>query len=330
MMKRWVEFLEKRVDADFVFRKGNYGDWVDAYSMDGKPDNGATSRPLLWTAYFYYNCNLAAQIADSLGKPADAAHFRTTAEKTAAAFHKTFFDPKSNTYESKTQTSYVLPLAFGLVPPEHRQVVADNLVKDILVTHRGHLSVGCVGLKWLMQTLTEIGRTDVAWTILTQTTRPSWGYMVSKDGTSIWERWDRDTRDPGMNGQSQTILAGYLGAWMYQALGGINYDPAEPGFKHIILRPRPVGDLTWVTASHRSPYGTIGSKWRIEGGRFVWEVIIPPNTTAEVYVPARSAATVTESGHPATSAPGVTLLRSEPDAVVFSVKAGTYIFAAPH
>ena len=128
MMKRWVEFLGKRLDPDFIYRKGCFGDWVDAYSMDGKTsDHGATSRELLWTAYVCYNCRLAAQTADLVEHPKDAAHFRATAEKVGAAFNRTFFDPKSNTYASETQTSYVLPLAFGLVPPEHRQAVIDNL-----------------------------------------------------------------------------------------------------------------------------------------------------------------------------------------------------------
>ena len=180
-----------------------------------------------------------------------------------------------------------------------------------------------------MQTLTEIGRTDVAYTILTQTTRPSWGYMVSKDGTSIWERWDRDTRDPGMNGQSQTILAGYLGAWMYQALGGIYYDPEQPGFKHIILRPQPVGDLTFVRASHKCMYGTIISDWKIAGGMLRWHVAVPPGTTATVYVPAKDAKSVTESGKPADGAEGVEFLRTENGASVFAVGSGTYRFAAP-
>ena len=327
MMKRWVEFLEKRLDPDFICRKGCYGDWVDAYSMDGKTsDHGATSRELLWTAYVYYNCRLVAQIADFIEHPEDAAHFRATAEKVGTAFNRTFLDPKNGTYASKTQTSYVLPLAFGLVPPEHRQAVVDNLVKDILVEHTGHLSVGCVGTKWLLQTLTDIGRTDVAYTILTQTTRPSWGYMVAKGGTSIWERWDRDTRDPGMNGQSQTILAGYLGAWMYQTLGGINYDSSKPGFKHIILRPRPVGDLTFVRASHKCLYGLIRSDWKIEGGVFHWDMAVPANTTATVYVPARDEAGVTESGKPASKADGVKFLRMEDSAAVYAVGSGAYQF----
>ena len=220
----------------------------------------------------------------------------------------------------------MLPLAFGLTPKEHRQAVIDNLVNDIMVQHRGHLSVGVVGIKWLMQTLTAAGRTDVAYTILTQTTRPSWGYMVGKDGTSIWERWDRDTRDPGMNGQSQTILAGYLGAWMYQTLGGIGYDPRQPGFKHVVMRPEPVGDLRWVRASYKSVYGKIASDWKITDGKFVWNITIPPNMTATVYVPAKREATVTEGGEPAEQSPGLKFLRHEGGAAVFSAVSGQYSF----
>ena len=67
--------------------------------------------------------------------------------------------------------------------------------------------------------------------------------MISKGATTIWERWDTDTQDGGMNGESQKILSGNFEAWCYQTLGGINYDPQHPGFKHIVLSPRPVGDL---------------------------------------------------------------------------------------
>ncbi len=184
MMKRWGEFLDKQMEPDGLYRKRFYGDWVDAYSMDGKaPDSGGTSYPLMESAYAFYDFQTIAKIAAFLGHREDAAHFNAAAKKVGAAFQKTLFDPHTNTYESKTQSSYVLPLAFGLTPKEHRRAVIDNLVNDIMVQHHGHLTVGIVGIKWLMQTLTSAGRTDVAYTILTQTTRPSWGYMVAKDGT---------------------------------------------------------------------------------------------------------------------------------------------------
>lgn len=329
MMNRWVRFLETRLDTDYIYRRGTYSDWVDAYSMDGKmSDFGGTPRNLFATAYMYYNCIMVAKTADFLGQPKEASHFRALAGKVGDAFNKAFFDPKGNCYESKTQTSYVLPLAFGLVPADHRNAVAENLVKDIMVKNHGHLTVGCPGMKWLMQTLTEIGRTDVGYTILTQTTRPSWGYMVAKDGTSIWERWDRDTRDLGMNGQSQTILSGYLGAWMYRSLAGIAYDPQKPGFKHIIMRPETVGDLKWVKSSFESLYGLIESDWKNEGDTFSWQIRIPANCTATVHIPAKNPSSVTEGGHPAWSVPGVKFLRIADGAAVYEVQSGQYLFRA--
>jgi alpha-L-rhamnosidase len=328
--KRWMQFQEKRnLGSDFTLSRGVYGDWVDAASMDGRvPDFGATSKPLMWSAYFHHNCRLMARAAGLLGKADDQRHFAALAEQTAVAFHRRFFDPERNKYESGTQCSYVLPLAFGLLPPDHHAAVVSNLVDEIMVKHQGHLSVGLVGMQWFMQTLTDIGHPEVAWTVATRTTRPSWGYMIAKGGSSVWERWDQDTRDPGMNGESQLILAGNLQAWFYQTLGGINYDPERPGFKHIILRPRPVGDLTFVKASHRSLHGPIVSEWRIKDDSFRWKISVPPNTTASIYVPARDPASVREGGRPAAQSPGVKFLRAEPGTAIYEVGAGSYTFTS--
>ncbi len=291
-MKRWLLFLEKtRLQADGTIGRDGFGDWVDAYSMNDRGgDNGATPVDMMQTAYFCHNCRILARTAELLGRPEDKAYFGALAAKVAAAFNKKFFHPEANAYRSGTQCSYVLPLAFDLVPADHRAAVAANLIDDVLVKHQGHLTVGLVGMQWFMQTLDKVGRPDVAFTVATQTTWPSWGYMIAKGATSIWERWDQDTRDPGMNGESQMILAGNLAAWFYQTLAGIDYDPAQPGFRHVILRPRPVGDLTAVTAAHKCPYGTIRSAWRIRDGVFHWDVTVPPDTTATVYVPTNDAA----------------------------------------
>ena len=241
-------------------------------------------------------------------------------------FHRRFFDAATNTYESATQCSCVLPLAFGLVPEAQREAVVQHLVDDITVTHRGHTSVGLIGMQWQMQVLTDVGHPEVAYQIAPQTTRPSWGYMISKGATTSWERWDTDTQDGGMNGESQKILSGNLEAWCYQTLAGINYDPEQPGFKHIILRPRSVGDLTFVTASHKCLYGTIRSDWNRTADSFVWNITVPPNTTATVYVPTTDAASVMESGKPAAQSPHVKLLRSEDACEVYQVPSGQYAF----
>jgi len=330
MAKRWLEFQRKTNLRDsFTFDNGNYGDWVDAASMDARgPDHGATSRALMCTAYFYHNCRLLERMANLLGKGEDAKSFAQLADHVKGGFVKRFFDPATKTFTGKTQCSYILPLKFGLVPAEYRVEVVSNLVENILVEQQGHLSVGLVGMQWFMQTLTECGQTEAAFQVATRTTRPSWGYMVAKGGTSVWERWDQDTRDPGMNGESQLILAGNLGAWFYQALAGINYDPERPAFKHFILQPHLVGDLKWVRASHKSLYGLIRSDWKIEREELRWNFTVPPNTTATVFVPTADRASVRVGGRSAWSVAGIRFLRMADHAAVCELGSGNYEFSS--
>ena len=328
-MKKWMLYLEKkRLLPNQTLDHGqyNYGDWVEAGSMDNyaaAKEYRCTSDALISSAYFHHNCCILSRIAKSLGYDDDERYFAQLAEKTAAGFQKRFFDAEKNKFERESQFSYLLPLAFDLVPADRRDAVAANLVEEILERNHGHLGVGLIGMQWYMQTLS-----NVAYTVATQTTRPSWGYMISKGGTSIWERWNQDTCDPGMNGESQLILAGDLTTWYYKSLAGIGYDPAHPGFKHIILRPQPVGDLRSVNAAHVSLYGKIISRWKIEGSDFHWDITVPPDTTATVFIPAKYAAAVSEGGMPAEKSPGLKFLRREDGAAVFSAISGQYSLAS--
>jgi alpha-L-rhamnosidase len=173
--------------------------------------------------------------------------------------------------------------------------------------------------------------------------------MADKGATTIWELWNGDTADPGMNSHNHLMLTGDLGIWIYEYLAGIKSDPKQPGFKHIIMRPHParqpsghgpagpggvavaspVGDLKFVNATHRSLFGEIGSNWRVEDGLFVWDVAIPPNATAMVCVPAKDLDAITESGKSVAEAAGVQFLRMESGYAVFAVESGSYHFRAP-
>ncbi len=150
--------------------------------------------------------------------------------------------------------------------------------------------------------------------------------MLDKGATTIWELWNGDTADPGMNSGNHVMLVGDLVIWLYEYLAGIRPDPEQPAFKHIIMKPHPVGDLTFVKATHRSPYGLIASHWRRGGGKFDWQITVPANTTATVYVPANSAEDVAEGGKPADRARGVQFLRMESAHAVFRVGSGRYHF----
>ena len=288
-MKKWVIAMQRQHGrSDGTLEGVGYGDWCDTYTIGGKVgDNGLTPLDLVATAYQYNNERILQHAAERLGKTDDALSWRSSGDALSAAFLHKFYDPATNTFTSGTQCSYVLPLAFGLVPsdPSQRQAIISNLVRDIMVTHDKHLTVGLIGNQWLLQVLTDCGRADVAWSLVTQTTRPSWGYMTSRGSDTIWERWDYDTRDPGMNSESLLIQAGNVDAWFYQTLAGINYDPQKPGFSHIIIHPQMLGDLKWVVCHFNSPHGMIVSEWTRSGKNVTLSITIPANTTATVTTP---------------------------------------------
>jgi alpha-L-rhamnosidase len=267
-----------------------------------------------------------AGYATRLGKAEDARQFTELAEKLKAAFNAKFFRADTGQYDNGSQTSCVLPLAFGLVPDGERERVFTHLVRKITDETQDHIGTGLIGGQWLMRVLTAGGRADLAYTIATQKTYPSWGYMVEKGATTIWELWNGNTADPAMNSGNHVMLVGDLGIWLYESLAGIKPDPEQPGFRHIIMRPEPVGDLQFVKGSHRSPYGLIASDWQKQGGVFRWNITVPLNSTATVYVPAKTVESVSESGKPVALAQGVKLLRMEKGRAVFEVGSGNYSF----
>lgn len=328
-MVKWVDHMSTFVE-DGLTSRDHYGDWCvppeDPKLIHSNDPGRKTSKTILATSYFYRCLKLMASYAQLLDKPADAQRFTALAETLKNAFNTKLYNPEKGYYDNGTQTSCVLPLAFDMVPAAERPRVFAHLVKKIEEETKGHIGTGLIGGQWINRVLTEGGRPDLAYRFATNTTYPSWGYMVSKGATTIWELWNGDTASVEMNSHNHVMLVGDLVIWLYESLAGIKSDPAQPGFKQIVMKPIPVGDLSFVRASHRSPYGLIASEWKRAGDKFDWQITVPANTTATVYVPTTDAASVTESGQPAAKASNVGFLRQESGAAVYTVGSGTYRF----
>ncbi len=186
-------------------------------------------------------------------------------------------------------------------------------------TH-GHVGTGLVGGQFLCRVLTDNGRPDLVYTIASQKNYPGWGYMIENGATTIWELWNGNTADPTMNSGNHVMLIGDYVVWLYEDLAGIKTDTEQPGFTHIIMKPTPVGDLTFVKATHESPYGLIASEWRRDGKKFDWRIEIPANTTATVYVPGTDPEKI--------SADGVKARRFENGRAIFELGSGKYHFVS--
>jgi alpha-L-rhamnosidase len=299
---------------------GGFGDWLAIGSK--------TPKELISAAYFGYSTSLMAEMAEALGKAEDAKKYKALFEAIRTEFQKSFVKP-DGTIAGNSQTAYCLALRFKLLTDAQREQAAARLVERIEAKNY-HLSVGFVGVPILLPTLTEIGRSDLAYRLIQNKTYPSWGYSIEQGATTIWERWNSYTRekgfgDVGMNSFNHYAY-GACSEWMFRSMLGIETDGV--GFKTIIMKPEFGEGITWAEGHYDSIYGRIKSDWKVGDGTFQWVVTVPANTTATVHIPAGNVADITESGRPIKDAKGVTFLRMAEDRAVFGVDSGTYEFVA--
>jgi len=316
-MARWIEYC--RNNSDQLLRSECWpGDWLNIQAE--------TPKDVIATAFFAYSTNLMSRIAEALGKKADAAKYNHLFKQIKQAFNNAYV-AENGRIKGNTQTAYVLALKFDLLPNDKRSLAADYLVDDIK-QRNWHLSTGFVGTKNLMTVLTDIGRPDVAYRLFHNDTFPSWGFSIRHGATSIWERWDGWTPEKGFQNPKMNSFCHYsFGAvceWMFKTVGGIDTD--GPGYKRIIIRPRPGGKLTYAKTSYKSIHGKIATHWRRSGNTLKLDITIPANTTATVYMPARDARSVRESGRPAAESQAVQFLHIKEGCAVFAVGSGRYRF----
>lgn len=303
-MKKYLGYLNSITDKEGLVVEKELGEWVPPTETEIPPS-------LVSSAYYYYDLTLITKIAAVLGKPTDSKKFTEKAEKVKSAFNKRYFNTSTNNYSIGRQGANVFPLAFGLVPNEIGKKVFDNLAQNIEIKTIGHFDTGMMATPYLLEVLTKYGRPDLAYTIMNRRDFPSFGYNIERGATSIWETW------LGHDSHSHPMF-GSVCAWFFQALGGILPDPENPGFKHIIIKPVLVSDLDFVSASYHSIYGEIKSDWVYSNGNLNFNVSIPPNTKAEIYLPGdKSTEYLTEDSN-------IKFYGSSNNTLQFSIPSGNY------
>ena len=299
-MRLYVDYLTSRAENGIV--KIGLGDWV--------PADTVTPNTITSTGYYYVDATIVAQAAEILGKREDAEKYSALAKEIKQAFNREFYKG-DGIYLNGSQTALSCAVYQGLVEDSEREKVLARLAEHV-AGHDDHLDVGILGSKYLFHTLSENGHHDLAYRILNQRTAPSYGDWAEQGATTLWEDW------PGKASLNHIMFGDFV-AWFYQKLAGINADPSQPGFQHIVIRPMPVADLDYVTAKTESMYGTIRSAWKKKAdGSFILNVTIPANTTGTVFVPASSESDVKSEG--------AKFLRMDEGSAVYAVEAGAYQF----
>ncbi|WP_046369809.1 alpha-L-rhamnosidase [Flavihumibacter petaseus] len=327
-MRKWMAYMWNTYNEQDLVLKDNYGDWcVPPESLDliwSKDSTRVTEGGLLASAYFYHCSRLMENYARLLHNETDVQYFSGIADRVKSAFNKRYYNPQKQQYANNTITANLLPLSFGMVPENDRAVLFTRIV-DKLKTADNHVTTGIIGGMWMMRGLSDNGRTDLALQLATNTTYPSWGYMVGQGATTIWELWNGDAANPMMNSGNHQMLLGDLLVWYYEYLAGIKTDQKLTGFKKVVMRPEFPAGLKQVSAYLDSRYGKIASAWKKQDGQISWTVTIPPNTTAALDIPG-NAATIRESGKLIAGQQTFTTSRVSDTVTRVEIGSGTYQF----
>ncbi|MCK5209796.1 MAG: chitobiase/beta-hexosaminidase C-terminal domain-containing protein, partial [Cyclobacteriaceae bacterium] len=313
-MKHWVNYLSSELDQDGILFNQGLGEWVP-------PEKVALPPSFVNTCYYYYCTSLMVKIAKVLGHEEDGQYFTELNDHTKRVINTSFLNKEQSMYSTGRQGADVFPLGFGIVPEQETQNIFQHLVNHTLDT-KIHFDTGILATPLLLEVLTELGRVDLAYAMMNQRDFPGFGYMLENNATTIWETW------LGEQSHSHPMF-GSVTQWFYKYLAGIQADPENPGFKHIIIKPHPVFGLNHAKSTYLSPYGRLVSDWHFEEDRFILDVAIPHNTSATIFIPTKNAELIKESRKRISKNPNVELLCHEGQMAVFEVGSGNYSFSSP-
>lgn len=310
--------------ADYIARQKAVGNIVDAALADWVSAD-QTSGKITGTWGYYVMIRELASLAASIGRAADAEKYTALAEDIKTAFNAAFWDPAQRRYVADgkaTQAAQALALDAGLAPSPERQAVLDALVELVYAFHPEgdgpHFSGGTIGMAPIVRALSAGGRDDVLWDLIQENEQPSYGYFmeptVANPGgmTTIGERWNRG------DSKNHMILA-QIEEWFHAGLAGIRAADGTVAYRELVIQPKVVGDLTYVRGSYATPQGEARSEWKRDGDRLRLSVTVPPNTTAEVWLP-------TLGGKAGATPHRAKFLRTDGGYAVYRVPSGTYAF----
>ncbi|MGM9475787.1 family 78 glycoside hydrolase catalytic domain [Pedobacter sp. GSP4] len=296
MMQRYINYLGTKADKHILSQ--GLGDW---YDLGPNPPGVSQLTPMgvTGTAIYYYDLKILEKTATLLGKKADAMAYEKLAAEVRKSFNNKFFNATTQQYATGSQAANAMAVYMGLVEDKDKNAVIAALVKDIR-DRNNSLTAGDIGYRYVLRALEDAGRSDVIFDMNSRADVPGYGMQIAKGATALTESW---AALPTVS--NNHFMLGHLMEWLYSGVGGIRQAAHSIAFKHIIIEPEVVGDLTSANVSYNSPYGEITTKWVKTAQNFTLEVNIPANTTATVYFPALPKATISETNHSAFTNAGV-------------------------
>lgn len=319
VMQRWLEYAARYMSdgllrrwPDTSYRGWYLGDWLAPAGVDFTAQGSVD----LVSNCFLSDCYATMEkIAGHLGRPDDAALYRSGREALNRRIQTEFFDPAENRYATGSQIDQIYPMLVGVTDAQLVPAVTARMFRTTCEQLDGHIGCGLVGVTILTEWAIRNGYADFVYSMLKKHDAPGYLHMIDSGATATWESWD------GERSKIHNCYNG-IGAWFVQSLAGIRPDEKAPGYKHVLFSPQVPEGVTWAKASKETPYGTVRIGWKLDGDRFTAAVTVPANSTATFVLPA-GAARCKVDGRAVQGSNGCILLESGEHTVAFLREAKT-------
>ena len=276
VMRKYVDYLTTTADGGIVSH--GLGDWYD-YGEHAAGYSKNSPIALSATSHYYLCAQKLADAAGLLDYPSDEAKYQALSSEIRAAFNRVFFHPETNQYGTGSQYSNAVAIYMGLVEPDRKAAVLQNLIADI-EDHGHRLTTGDVGNRYLFQTLAENDLNELMYQMHNHHEAPGYGYQLQYGLTTLTEQWD-----PAKGNSWNHFMMGQIEEWFFKSLLGIQPDSEHPGFKHFYIQPELVGNMTFAKGSYESIYGQIAVDWKRDKDSFDIKIKVPVNTDATFILP---------------------------------------------
>ncbi|HEY7052844.1 MAG TPA: family 78 glycoside hydrolase catalytic domain [Mycobacterium sp.] len=275
--------VEKLLSTNDLWDTGfQFGDWLDPQAPPDNPFQAKADHGVVATACYFRTLGIVADAARLLGHDADAAEFTALRDRVGHAFREHYVSADGKV-SSDCPTVYALAIVFDLLPDDLRTKAGDRLA-ELAAANDYRIGTGFAGTPFVLDALATTGHVDTAYRLLLEKGCPSWLYPVTMGATTVWERWDSMLPDGTINPGEMTSFNHYaLGAvadWMHRIIGGIA--PLEPGYRRVLVAPRPGGDLTWARASLQTHRGRVAVQWQQDEAGLHVSIDVPDGVTAVV------------------------------------------------
>jgi alpha-L-rhamnosidase len=318
-MKGYVRYMLSWTGEDGIMlskRTDKYGKWLKWFNLgDWLPPGELIPDEMAHTFILWYCADITGRTASVLGIEDEAEEYRILSDRTKKAFSRRFYNEKAGSYGDAGGN--ILALKMGVPDEQYDKVVA--AVQAGILKNDGHLDTGILGTRFFFEMLADHGMNQLAFEAMNKRTEPSYGHWIELGSTTSRENWNED------GSHNHPMFGGGL-VWFYRNLAGMQADPREPGYRHIIFKPQAVKELDYVTYTNNTPYGEGGITWKNQEGVFLMDITVPVSSLATVHVPAKDPSQITEGGVATDQAKGVTFKEMKDGYVLFEVESGSYQF----